>query len=464
MSDESSHILVVDDEPAHRDSLRRIFERAGLQVSVAEEGEQALQILRTERIHVVLTDLVMPRMDGMTLLKAVSTVQPATDIIMMTAYGTVENAVEAMRNGAYDFITKPVKRGEVLACVARVLEKQALVVENQNLKAELQSMRRPDGLIGHSTAIQNLMATLKQVGPSSATVLLFGEAGTGKERCARALHEWSSGSTGPFVSLNCAALPADVLLRELFGEMAGETLKPGRLQQASGGTLFLDEVGALGQAAQIKLLRFLQEGEVEIEGSQTVVKVKVRVIAASPENLKNDVTNGSFREDLYYRLNVISVVVPPLRERREDVPVLAEHFLKRFAEHHQKDVQHIERAALDALCAFHFPGNVRELESALERAVVLSKDQSVHLSDLPLDIQNALRDEDNDEREIISFQVGIRMEQLEAAAIDVTMRHTNEDKQLTAKLLGISIRTLYRRLEERDEKTDVLTAPKSPED
>jgi len=451
-TDMPNTILVVDDEPAHRDSLRRIFERAGHHVLVAEDGEQALKTLRTERVHVVLTDLVMPRMDGMTLLKATQTVQPESDVVVMTAYGTVENAVEAMRAGAYDFITKPVKRAEVLACVSRVLEKQALLVENQALKAELLVARGPDGLNGHSAAIRELMGTLKQVGPSSATVLLQGEPGTGKERCARALHQLSGVADGPFVAVNCAALPDHVLQAEVFGRGAaeGEGEKVGRLEKADGGTLFLDEVGALEQAAQIKLLRFLQEGVVERTGGDEV-DAKVRLIVASPDDLKQHVDAGAFREDLYYRLNVIQVNVPPLRNRVEDIPVLAEQFLRRFAEHHNKEVTHLERPALDALCAFHFPGNVRELESALERAVVLTQDSSVHLTDLPADIQ-AAANAPQAEAGRISFQVGTRMDQLEAAAIDATMRHTGGDKTLTAKLLGISLRTLYRRLEEREER------------
>jgi len=453
-----AHILVVDDETSHRESLRRIFERAGHRVSAAEDGAAALDILQKEPVNVVLTDLVMPKMDGLELLKATRRAQPEADVVLMTAYGTVENAVNAMREGAYDFIVKPVKRGEVLACIDRVLEKQALVVENRSLKAELKKARGPEGIVGTSPVMRALMSTVQQVAPSSATVLLRGESGTGKEVCARAIHQLSSRSDGPFVAVNCAALPESILEAELFGAEKGAFTgaverRMGRFERASGGTLLLDEIGDIPLPMQVKLLRVLQEGEIERLGGQAPVKVDVRLIAATHVDLKAAVEEGRFREDLYYRLDVIRIDLPPLRQRAGDIPLLAMHFLKRFAERHQKNVHTIEQAALDALCRWRFPGNVRELENAIERAVVLCPASALRLEDLPDAIRAQGPESGGTLDEIIPFRVGMQLEQIEKAAIEATLRHTEGDKKLAARLLGISLRTLYRRLEERAEGT-----------
>ena len=453
MSKEST-ILVVDDEAPHRDSLRRIFERAGHRVLVAEDGAAALEVLRAEPVDVVLTDLVMPRMDGHALLRATKTVRPECDVVLMTAYGTVENAVAAMREGAYDFITKPVRRAEVLAAIDRVLEKQALLVENRSLRAELVAARGPKGLIGNSADMRELLATLQQVAPSSATVLLTGESGTGKELCARALHEQSPRAAQPFVAVNCAALPETILEAELFGAEKGAYTgaterRVGRFERAHKGTLFLDEVGDIPLPAQIKLLRVLQEGEIERLGGTSVIHVDVRVVAATHKDLRAKVDAGTFREDLYYRLDVIHIALPPLRERDGDIPILAMHFLRRFCERHHKDIPHIEQRALDALCAWHFPGNVRELENAIERAVVLCDGEALRLEHLPPPIREASGAPTNED--VITFRVGTTMEQLERAAILATLRHTGGDKKLTAKLLGTSVRTLYRRLGEHED-------------
>lgn len=450
-----ARILVVDDEAAHRESLRRIFERAGHEVLIAEDGAAALGVLQKEPVNVVLTDLVMPRMDGQELLKAARTLQPEADVVLMTAYGTVENAVSAMREGAYDFITKPVKRGEVLTCIERCLERQALVVENRSLKAELARARGPEGLIGNSPAMRELVATLKQVAPSSATVLLAGESGTGKELCARAIHQLSPRADGPFVAVNCAALPETILEAELFGAEKGAFTgaterRVGRFERAHKGTLLLDEVGDIPLGMQVKLLRVLQEGEIERLGGRETVPVDVRVVAATHVDLAERVAEGRFREDLFYRLDVIRITLPPLREREGDVPVLAMYFLKRFAEKHKKAVVSLEQRALDALVSWSFPGNVRELENAIERAVVLCPGDALRLEDLP----DAIKKNTGGAAETgdaITFRVGTPLEQLERAAIDATLRHTGGDKQLTAKLLGVSLRTLYRRLGERDE-------------
>jgi two-component system response regulator HydG len=445
-------ILVVDDEPAHRESLRRIFERAGYEARTAEDGQAALQVLQQEPINVVLTDLVMPRMDGQELLKAAHSVQPEVDVILMTAYGTVENAVTAMREGAYDFITKPVKRGEVLAAVERCLERQALLVENRELRAQLQAAHGPEGIVGSSPPMREMLATLKQVAPSDATVLVLGESGTGKELVARALHQLSPRSNGPFVAVNCAALPETILEAELFGAEKGAFTgaterRLGRFERAHKGTLLLDEVGDIPLAMQVKLLRVLQEGEIERLGASEAVPVDVRVVAATHKDLKLLVSEGKFREDLFYRLNVISLGVPALRDRDGDIAVLATHFVRRYAEKYGKNITGLEPRALEAINAYAFPGNVRELENAIERAAVLCGGTELRLGDLPAELREGLHEDGGDEGEVIHFRVGQPMDALERAAIDATMRHTGGDKQLTAKLLGISLRTLYRRLE-----------------
>jgi two-component system, NtrC family, response regulator HydG len=453
-----ARILVVDDEPSHRDSLRRIFERAGMEVLVADDGERALETLRTERVDVVLTDLVMPRMDGQAVLRATKTLQPEADVVLMTAYGTVENAVLAMREGAYDFLTKPTKRGEVLACIERVLERQRLLVENRALKAELAHIHAQQGddavsggIVGTSAAMRELQTMIRQVAPSAATVLLVGESGTGKEVCARAIHQLSPRAQGPFVAVNCAALPESILEAELFGAEKGAFTgaterRLGRFERAHGGTLLLDEVGDIPPSMQVKLLRVLQEGEIERLGGASPVQVDVRVIAATHVNLKERVKQGQFREDLFYRLDVITLSLPPLREREGDVPILAMHLLKRLGERHGKKVSAIEPRALDALCAWPFPGNVRELENALERALVLCPGDTLRLEDLPAQIQAAAGGPVVATEQTLTFRVGQTLEQIERAAIDATLKHTHGDKALTAKLLGVSLRTLYRRL------------------
>lgn len=452
MSDEgpNGRILVVDDEPSHRDSLRRIFDRAGYSVAVAEDGANALALLRAARFDVLLTDLVMPRMDGRELLRAARTLDPRLDVVLMTAYGTVENAVAAMREGAFDFIVKPVKRHEVLAVVLRARERQALVVENRALQEGLARVRGAPGLVGLSPAVERLVATLKQVAPSSAAVLLTGETGTGKEACARAIHALSPRAEKPFVVVSSSAKAEPLLDVELFGDpLAPEERRTGRLERAHLGTLFLDEVAALPLSLQQKLARALADGTIErLDGEQR--PVDVRVIAATDVDLAARVREGKFREDLLYRLDVIRIPLPPLRERTEDIPVLAAHFLARFAEKHAKPVAGIEQGALDALSSWTWPGNVRELENAIERAVVLCPGPSVRTDELPEAIRLAAG-QGHAAGDTITFRVGSTMEQLEKAAIQATLRHTGGDKRLTAKLLGISLRTLYRRLGEQDE-------------
>ncbi|MFH1809483.1 MAG: sigma-54 dependent transcriptional regulator [Pseudomonadota bacterium] len=446
-------LLIVDDDAAHLQSLRVIFEREGMRVLSARDGEEAVQVARSERVHVVLTDLVMPRLSGLELLKALRMVAPEAETLLMTAYGTVETAVEAMREGAYDFITKPIKRGVVVQAVRRALEKQALVVENRSLKAELDSVRGSQDIVGISPAIRRLVELIAQVGPTSATVLVLGESGTGKELVARALHQQSPRAQRPFVALNCAALPESILEAELFGVEPGAYTgaterREGRFERADSGTLFLDEIGEMPAHLQVKILRALQEGEIERLGGKAPVKVNVRVIAATNRDLKMLVSEGRFRADLYYRLDVISVLCPPLRERIDDVPVLVDHFLRRFNQRHQKHLRGLDREALGALCKHAWPGNVRELENVIERAVILCQGDVLDRVSLGPSFAGQ-GDEPPRAGGQLQIPVGSSMADVERRVIEETLRQTGGDKNVAARLLGISTRTIYRRLEEK---------------
>ena len=313
-------LLLVDDEKAHLESLERIFQRAGHAVITAENGDQAIECLRKHPVAVVLTDLVMPRTDGFSVLKAAQTLRPSALVVMMTAYGTVDNALSAIRQGAWDFVTKPIKRNGLLTCIERALRHRELQTENRNLKARLNAVASDSGLVGNSGVMRQLKSTLEQVAPSSATVLILGDSGTGKELCARELHRLSNRANGPFVAVNCASLPDTILEAELFGHEKGaftgaDAQKLGRFERASGGTIFLDEIGDIPLAMQVKLLRVLQENEVERLGGDGPIKIDVRVLAATNVALKEKVASGDFREDLYYRLDVISLNLPTLKDR-----------------------------------------------------------------------------------------------------------------------------------------------------
>ena len=458
---EPATLLLVDDEPANLDSLERIFAREGYRTQRAETGAAALALLRDRPADVVLTDLMMPGMSGQELLRAVRAVAPDAEVVLMTAYGTVEAAVAAMKDGAYDFLTKPLKRHAVLKSVAQALEKRRLVLENRQLKARLAGLSDRTPIVGQSPALRATLDVIRQAAPSSATVLLLGESGTGKELFARALHEHSSRAQQPFVPINCAAIPETILESELFGYERGAftgavARKEGRIERAQGGTLFLDEIGELSPAVQVKLLRFLQEGEIERLGGSGTMKVDCRVVAATNQDLSARVREGKFREDLYYRLNVIQVVLPPLRDRIEDIPLLADHFMARYAAKNGKQIGGLTRAALSALEAYPWPGNVRELEHAIERAVVLSRGAQIDVDDLPESVRSggagraagigaAL------EGRTLAVPLGTTMEEIELRVIRETLRQTKGDKNLAAQLLGIAARTIYRKLDREKE-------------
>src|SRR5947209_2759613 len=406
-------LLVVDDEASNLESLERIFAREGLTVLAAKDGKDALEVVRKRRIDVLLTDLMMPGISGVDLLKAVKQLSPETETVVMTAYGTVEAAVEAMREGAYDFITKPLKRAHVVRVVSKALEKQSLMVENKTLKAQLEATRRRP-IVGQSLAMRRTLEVVQQAAPSMATVLLLGESGTGKELLARQIHESSPRAARAFVPVNCAAIPEGILEGELFGYEKGAftgavARRDGRFALADGGTLFLDEIGEIPLSVQVKLLRVLQEGEIERLGGKSQ-KIDIRLVAATNKDLRRAVSEGSFREDLYYRLNVIALNVPPLRNRRDDIPLLVDHFLARFREKNGKVISGCTRAALDVLTNYDWPGNVRELENAIERAVVLCKSAVIDVDDLPREVRGAPALGAGSGR-ALSFEIGTPLEE-----------------------------------------------------
>jgi two-component system response regulator HydG len=443
-----STILVVDDERSNLDSLEKIFRREGARVLKAGTGREALDLCRNHRVDVVLTDLMMPGMSGIELIKALATVAPDAETVVMTAYGTIETAVEAMREGAYDFVEKPLKRMQIVTKVKKAAERHRLVAENQSLKKELSALKTRS-IVGNSPALRHALDTAGQAAPSTATVLVLGESGTGKELIARFIHE-RSGREGPFVAVNLAALPETVVEAELFGHEKGAFTgavqkREGRIAQAAGGTLFLDEIGELSPQVQVKLLRVLQEGEYEPLGGKTQ-SASFRLIAATNRDLRKAVSRGEFREDLFYRLNVIAITSPRLADRRDDIPLLVDHFLELYCKKNGKSRMSPSRAALDRLIAYDWPGNVRELENVIERAVVLGKTESFTPQDLPAPIASAEASE-----ETLSFPIGTPMSEIERRVLHATLTHSHGDKQLAAQLLGISARTIYRKLgAERD--------------
>jgi two-component system response regulator HydG len=439
-------VLVVDDERSNCESLEKILSREGMRVLVAHDAKHALETLRQHRVHVVLTDLMMPGTTGLELLRAVKQLSPEVEVVLMTAYGSVEAAVSAMKDGAYDFVEKPLKRVAIVKSVRKAAERGRLLAENRSLKNELKVLLRRE-IVGSSPAWRSVVEVATQAAPSQATVLVLGESGTGKELLARYIHEKSGRAQGPFVAVNCAAIPETILESELFGHEKGAFTgaigkKDGRFAKAAGGTLFLDEIGELSPQVQVKLLRVLQEGEYEPLGGNTV-KADVRIVAATNRDLLTEVQAGRFREDLYYRLNVIAITAPPLRARREDIPLLVDHFLLMYCAKNGKPRMTLARGAMERLLEYAWPGNVRELENVVERAVVLSRADTLGEADLP----DAIAQAAPAPPKALEFAVGTPLGEIETRVIKETLRHTKGDKSLAAQLLGISTRTIYRKLD-----------------
>ncbi len=448
MSREESaiRVLVVDDDQAIREALSRTLEKFGYEVVLAEDGQAGLDRIREGGIHILLVDLLMPKVSGQDLLRAAKSLAPDVEVIVITGHGTVEDAVEAMKEGAYDFITKPFRRVQLERTIKRAAEKQTLVLQNRRLQQSLDEMRGAGQIVGTSAVMRRTLDLVGQIAPSTATVLIQGESGTGKELIAHAIHQGSPRRERAFIRVNCAALPETLLESELFGYERGAftgavARKEGRFELADGGTLFMDEIGDLSPATQAKLLRVLQEGEFERLGGTRTLRADVRLVAATNSDLPALVRERRFREDLYYRLNVITIRVPPLRERVEDIPLLAHHFLRRYAEKNAKTISGFTDEALDLLQAHAWPGNVRELENVIERAVVLTHKSLISPADLP----ETLVPSEQASRQLV-ISIGTPLEEVEDRLIEETLRHTKGDKTLAARLLGIATRTIYRRM------------------
>jgi two-component system, NtrC family, response regulator HydG len=453
----SYRIAVVDDEVANLESLERILKSDGAEVCVFQAPEEALRSVTQNGVDVILTDLRMRHLSGIELLEAVKRIDPTIEVILLTAFGTVEVAVEAMRKGAYDFITKPLQRLSVLQTVHRALEKRRLVTENLSLKEELEQHLATEGkeVIGKSETLGELMAIVHQAGRSKANVLIHGESGTGKGLIAEYIHRISGPGNGVFVKINCAAIPENLLEAELFGYEPGAFTgaakrKKGRVELAHGGTLFLDEVGIAPLTFQTKLLRFLQDGEFERLGSNETQRVKTRVIAATNSDLPQAIRQGAFREDLYYRLNVVNIHVPPLRERRADVPLLAQRFIEESAKKNQRTVPLIHPDAMLALSHYAWPGNIRELQNLMERIVVMNRSGVVEVSDLPSEIAGGVRPKS------VTIPLGISLREVERLLMDEVLRVSHGDKKQAAKLLGVHPRTIHRYLESSESVSRAL--------
>ena len=430
-------ILVVDDEAIIRDSLREWLNDAGYEVLTAENGPQALQTIQRQEPRIVIADLVMPGMDGIELMKRAKEISPDIEVIITTAYGSIPTAITAIREGAYDYIQKPFcpERTEIL--IEKLVERQRLIEENLSLHQKLEERYRFENIIAKSPRMQQVIEAIKVVATSNATVLITGETGTGKELVARAIHSQSPRRGKPFVAVSCAALPESLLESELFGHEKGSftgayAQKKGKFEFANRGTLFLDEIGEMSANIQVHLLRVLEEKEFSRVGGNELTKVDVRVISATNREIKEAVTKGQFREDLYYRLNVVNIELPPLRERREDIPLLAQHFLKKFALENNKEISGFSAEATDFLLRYDWPGNVRELENAIERAVILTQKPVIGIDDLPQQTLAARS---------ITLEKNLR--QVEKNHIMNVVAQTRGNYTEAAKALGISRMTLY---------------------
>ena len=460
--DAGARLLVVDDEQRQRDILRMILESEGYDVTTAGNGRQALQASRGEAFDAVLTDLKMPDMSGIALLEELLRGQPGLCVVLMTAHGSIDSAVDAMRKGAFDYLTKPLERDELVMVVKRATERSRLLRENRLLQEQLRDRFRIEAMVGVHGSMQDVFRVVHKVAASTSTVLIYGESGTGKELVARALHQESDRRDRPFYAVNAAALPESILEAELFGHEKGaftgaESRKIGLFEQASGSTLFLDEVGDLKKDLQVKLLRVLQEREILRVGGTERIRVDVRIVAATNHDLERAVREGRFREDLYYRLNVIPITLPPLRDRRTDIPLLVEHFLKKYASPSQGRT--VSTEALEMLMAYDWPGNVRELESVIERALLLGESDSI----LPEDLPGAVRTRPSTPRGDVPIDIpetGIDLEAVERALILKALDRAGGNVTRAARLLGLSRRTLQYRLEKIQAPPDGVAAPK----
>jgi len=431
-------ILVVDDEAIMRESLRDWLSDIGHQVLTAENGPQALKVIERRKPDIIITDLVMPGMDGIELLKRAKEISPGIEVIIITAYGSIPTAITAMREGAYDYIEKPFCPEKAELLIERLAEHKGLIEENISLHQKLEERYRFENIIAKSPKMQQVIEVIKVVARSNATVLIIGDSGTGKELVARAIHSQSYRKNKPFVAVSCAALPESLLESELFGHEKGaftgaHTQRKGKFEIADRGTLFLDEIGEMSANIQVHLLRILEEKEFTRVGGNELTKVDVRFISATNRDMKTAIASGQFREDLYYRLNVVTIELPPLRERKEDILLLAQHFLKKFTAENQKEIIGFSPKVTNFLLKYEWPGNVRELENAIERSVILAKNSYIEVADLPQ--ENLIK--------AGSLPRGQTLKEFEKSHILDVLNQTRGNYSQAARILGISRMTLY---------------------
>jgi DNA-binding NtrC family response regulator len=438
----NGHILLIDDDQGTRDLLKEVLQKEGYATEEAKTGQEALAQARASAFDVVLADLRLPDLGGIEVLRSLQALDPDLPVIVMTAFGSMETAVEAIRDGAYDYISKPFNLTEVRLTVRRACERRLLLRDNRRFQQALQEKYRFENIVGTSPKMVEVYRTVARVAPSRSTVLLSGESGTGKELIARAIHYNSPRRQAPFVAVDCGALPESLIESELFGHERGaftgaQGLKKGLFEVAHGGTIFLDEVGDIGPSLQAKLLRVLQEHELRRIGGIGPIQVDIRVIAATRQDLEALVKSRTFREDLFYRLSVVTITLPRLHERRDDIPLLASHFLRKYASEAGKPLSHIAAEAMSLLCQYGWPGNVRELEHVVERAVALSANPVLTVDDLPMKLREPIPTSDG----------FLSLDQMEKRHLQLALERTDGNRRQAALLLGVSRRTLYRMAE-----------------
>ncbi len=447
MNKSSAHLLIVDDDKITLDLLREVLFKEGYQITTASSGEEAIALGKEYIFDVVITDIRMGETNGMEVLRSFKKTQPETSVIVITAFGSMDNAIEAIREGAFDYISKPFKLEEVKFTVKRSLEQKRILEENRYYRQELLEKYQIRNAVGRTPQMLQVYKTIARVANSKSTILLYGERGTGKELIARSIHYNSYRNNRPFIPVDCASLVETLMESELFGHVRGaftgaHFTKRGLFEEADGGTLFLDEVGNLSLSIQAKLLRFLQEHEIKRVGGTESIKVDVRIIAATNQPIEPLIKNGKFREDLFDRLNVISITLPPLRERREDIPLLAIHFLQRFSQENKKNISHFSPEALEILTKYSWPGNVRELENAIERAVILSTNPIILPEDLPKKICDEVKGVESKPLEEL-----LPLKEMERRYVLKVLEATRGNKKKASEILGIDRTTLYRIIE-----------------
>ena len=452
---EKKVILIVEDDPTVGESLRHLLKKKGHEILLASNGKEALQLFRHEVVDLVITDVVMPKMDGIELLEGVKGLRPETEVIVISAQGTIEKAVQAMKLGAFDFIEKPINPRVISLLVDRALEKQTLILQNKDLRSKLEDKFHFKNIIGRSEKMVKIFELIHHIAPYDSSVLIIGESGTGKELIANAIHYNSPRASMPFIKVSCASLSEGIIESELFGHEKGAftgaiASRKGRFELAHQGTLFLDEVEDIPPATQIKLLRVLQEGEFERVGGNKTNRVNIRIIAASNRDLQEAVKEGVFREDLYYRLNVVNIKLPPLRDRRDDIPFLINFFIEKYNQKYHMKVKGISQKAMNDLTDCGWTGNVRELENTIESILVINSPEVIDLQHLPQEMRDF-----KERPEVISIKIGTPLDKVEKEMLIQTLRATKGNKRKAAQLLGINVRTIHRKIEEIEDLNEV---------